>query len=241
MVSSLPLFEEIAGTARRNAPKYDLMRSLLFEATEHRWLLPLNERYPREARAGGKLPESARYLNRESRRACERASRNEATVAKVSDNTYRQTSQFKNDQEAIRRSIKARPDLLGSDGEWDPGKVDEWWFSVDMDDWTGDSVSEGLPPGWVSGQSGSWRISCRHPLSVALHGLKLARIKRNLGEGRKISQSDYIDVEHCGAGADSDVLVTDDVEFRPPAAPALVPLRDRALFRTSSKAWLTAR
>lgn len=211
VVSSLPLFEEIAGTAHRNAPKYDLMRSLLFEATEHRWLLPLNERYQREARAGGKLPESARYLNRKIRREYERASRNKATVAKVSDNTYRQTLQFKNDQEAIRQSLRTRPDLLGPDGEWDPGKVDEWWSSVDVDDWTADAVSDGLPPGWAVG-AGGFRADI--PSAWLFTAFKLARIKRNLGEGRKISASDYIDAEHCGAGPYFDVLVTDDAEFR---------------------------
>ena len=83
-----------------------------------------------------------------------------------------------------------------------------------MDDWTGDLVAAGLPPGWVSGQSGAGGFRADIPSAWLFTAFKLARIKRNLGEGRKISASDYIDAEHCGAGAYFDVLVTDDVEFR---------------------------
>jgi hypothetical protein len=189
------------------------MRDLLFDVTGNRWLLPLNERYCREAGAGGALSQSDCYLDSATRRSVESLStRNEGTSS-IADQTYEQTNQFKQQEEGIRTKLLIElPERTGSSNV--RNVIEEWWSTVDVDEWLGDMVNESVKVQLFGNASEGAEPRTRIPSAWLFTAFKLARVKLNLGEGRSIKPSDCIDAEHCAAGAYYDVLITDDSAFR---------------------------
>ena len=52
------------------------------------------------------------------------------------------------------------------------------------------------------------------PSAWLFTAFKLARLVRNLGDGRAIKAGDYLDADHVGCGVYFEILVTDDNELR---------------------------
>lgn len=213
-VASLPLYEEVIGAARHSPEKFQAMSELLFRVVERRWLVPLSDRWRQEAAMGGLLPPMERYLPRQVRRGLQKLS--PPILAKIADNTYQQGKRFKAEQEEIREQMRrSLPEVLGNPALHINVVIDDWWREeMDIGSWVRDLVGETAVKGVI--ESSHPRAQLHELLPSAWHFMayKLARIKRNLGEGRKITTSDYIDAEHYAAGPYVDVLVSDDAEFQ---------------------------
>jgi hypothetical protein len=152
VVSSLPLLQEVMGTERKVPQKYQEMRRVLFEATSHRWLLPLNERHRAEAARGGVIPPPGHYLSNDTRRDIRKLAKRGEEIRVIADETYKQTQRFKQTQESIRtKTVAEVPDRTGrSDLRV---LVDEWWAVVDIDAWVVEVVEEGVRDGLIDARA----------------------------------------------------------------------------------------
>ncbi len=213
VVASLPLFQEIVRTERRAPRKYEVMSQLLFNVVGERWLIPLNQRYLQEAASGGVLPEARRYLERSTRRKLRSLST--STLREIGDEMHLQGKRFKTEQEEIRRHLRlALPEMVGTPSAKIGRVIDDWWRQeVNIEDWVRGLVGESVVT--MTGVNTPVHRPLSELLPSAWHfmSFKLARIKRNLGDGRTIATSDYIDAEHYAAGPYTDVIVSDDAEF----------------------------
>lgn len=209
VVGSLPLLQEVIGTYRRDPAKYSAMCDMLFDIVRHRWLKPIDQRYVAEARAGGILDDASRYLQRATRRRLEALAARQADIEWVGDRTREEFTRFKEEQERVKPVALEKLAEHGGDVR---RTVRDWYASVDVDDWVQDVVDEGVRRKLL----GSGLLSRRELLPSAwlFTAFKLARLARNLGEGRAIKASDYLDADHVGCSAYFDVLVTDDKELR---------------------------
>jgi hypothetical protein len=208
VVGSLPLLQEIIRTDLSNPAKYSAMRDLAFDTVQHRWLKPIDQRQIAEAVAGGVPDDSNRYLSRDARRRVEAIAVKQRTIKLVADRTHEEITQFKEEQDRLKPlALQALAEHLGDEVQ----TIRDWYASIDVDDWVRDVVHESVRPQL----SGSALPSRDLVPSVWLFtAFKLARLARNLGEGRAIKDGDYFDAEHVGCGAYFDVLITDDKEMR---------------------------
>lgn len=209
VVGSLPLLQEIIRTDLSNPAKYSAMRDLAFDTVQHRWLKPINQRQIAEAGASGVQDASNRYLSRDARRRVQAMAVKQRTIKLVTDRTREEITQFKEEQDRLKPlALQA----LAEHGGDKVRTVRDWYASIDVDDWVRDVVHESVRPQLAGSAAPSSRELV--PSVWLFTAFKLARLARNLGEGRAIKTGDYFDADHVGCGAYFDVLVTDDKEMR---------------------------
>lgn len=88
----------------------------------------------------------------------------------------------------------------------------EWIAGVDIDDWVRDITDSGRYGGQIPDDV---TVRPEHvPSASTFVAVRLARLARTMGEGRRIQESDLADAYHVACGPYFDVLVTDDTELR---------------------------
>ena len=209
VVGSLDLLQEVIEAAPRTGKKSRRMVDLFFKLVGHRLLLPLSQRHLQEAVAGGVLSEEDRYVSRELRRDVRRLAQSGRDVFELADELYREKVAFLEAEKAVQRQMR---DRLIEEGVTKQAELMRAWIAdVEIDDWVGDVTDAGRQRGQVPDH-----VSVRAeqvPSASAFVAIRLARLARTMGEGRKIQDSDLADAHHVACGPYIDVLVTDDREL----------------------------
>lgn len=222
VVGSLDLLQEMLEAIPRAGKKSRRMIDLFFKLVGDRLLLPLSERHPKEAVTGGALAEADRYLSRELRRDVRRLAQSGGDVAEFAEELYREKVAFLEAEKAVQAQMR---DRLIAEGATKQARLMRHWIAdVDIDDWVLDITDAGRQPGRVPDH-----VSVRPeqtPSASAFVAIRLARLARTMGEGRRIQDSDLADAHHVACGPYIDVLVTDDKELHS----ALELVRDRLSF-----------
>ena len=212
VVGSLPLLQEVISTGRRDPELLDRMRTTILKAVNGRWLVPLNIRHAAEIARGATLSPTERYLPRETRRRVEALARRRNDVLAIADGTHAEVASFKEEQEAIRRRLldaaTTRDGLTRGQLKRD---LEAWWETADVAGW----IRGALRPEVLASSPNPDDLSATTaPSAWHFTRFKLARIRLNLGDGRAIKASDYVDAEHYAIGSYIDVLATDDGPFK---------------------------
>jgi hypothetical protein len=215
VVGSLPLLQELMGTATNNPAKYEQLRQLAFEVVQHRWLCPLNQRYVAELLQGGRLPENGCYLGRPERRKLQTIGRKSSQVRAVADETHEEFNRFKTQQDSLHQEVLSK---LG-DGEKPSQKdvrksMEQWWQRGYLEEWVSGALEGSKKKGYLPADRTYPASQAAAPSLWAFMAYKLARIKLNLGEQRAIKASDYFDADHYGCSPYVDGMITDDKPFR---------------------------
>lgn len=209
VVGSLDLLQEVIEAIPRAGKKARRMVDLYFKLIGGRLLLPLSERHLKEALTGGGLSEEDRYLSRELRRDVRRLAQSGHDVFELAEELHREKSAFLEAERAVQERMR---DRLIKEGATRTARLMRNWIAhVDMDDWVRDITNAGQERGLVPGHVA---VRAEHvPSASAFVAIRLARLARTMGEGRKIQDSDLADAHHVACGPYIDVLVTDDKEL----------------------------
>lgn len=228
MVGSLDLLQELIEALPRSGRNARRMMDLFFKLVGNRLLLPLSERHPKEAVTGGLLSEEDRYLSRDVRRDVRHLVQSGQDVFEVAEELFREKVTFLNAEKSVQQQMRDRLVEMGATKQ---GRLmRDWIAAVDIDDWVRDIVDAGVSGGRVPSHVTAGRQQV--PSASAFVAIRLARLARTIGEGRKIQDSDLADAHHVACGPYIDVLVTDDKELRS----TLELVRDRLSFEWLSSA-----
>lgn len=147
-------------------------------------------------------------MPRVTRRKVKALALKSADIEWVGDRTHEEITRFKEEQDRLKPLALNRVAEYGGDAR---RTVRDWYATVDVDDWVQALVNEG-----VRRKLSDSAMTAKELLPSVWHftAFKLARLARNLGEGRSIKAGDYLDADHVGCGSYFDVLVTDDKELR---------------------------
>lgn len=222
VVGSLDLLQEMIEATPRAGKKSRCMVDLFFKLIGDRLLLPLSERHPKEAVTGGTLSEEDRYLSRERRRDVRRLAQSGRDVFELAEELHREKVAFLEAERAVQERMRDR--LIEEGATKQAQLMRDWIAGVDIDDWVRDIADAGRQRGLVPEH-----LAVRPeqvPSASAFVAIRLARLARTMGEGRKIQDSDLADAHHVACGPYIDVLVTDDKELRS----TLELVRDRLSF-----------
>ncbi|HVM04724.1 MAG TPA: hypothetical protein VM242_06095 [Acidimicrobiales bacterium] len=210
VVGSLDLLQEVIEAFPQAGKKARRMVDLFFKLVGDRLLLPLSERHRQETSTGGVLSEEDRYLSRELRRDVRRLAQSGRDVFELANELHREKVAFLSAERAVQEKMR---DRLIEEGATKPARLmREWIADVDLDDWVRDIADAGRQRGRVPDH-----VSVgpeQTPSASAFVAIRLARLARTMGEGRKIQDSDLADAHHVACGPYIDVLVTDDKELR---------------------------
>jgi hypothetical protein len=131
-------------------------------------------------------------------------------VFELANELHREKVAFLSAERAVQEKMR---DRLIEEGATKPARLmREWIADVDLDDWVRDIADAGRQRGRVPDH-----VSVgpeQTPSASAFVAIRLARLARTMGEGRKIQDSDLADAHHVACGPYIDVLVTDDKELR---------------------------
>ena len=222
VMGSLDLLQEVIEAVQQAGKKARRMVDLFFKLVGYRVLLPLSERHPREASTGGVLSEEDRYLSRELCRDVRRLAQSGRDVFELADELYREKVAFLAAERAVQEKMRDR--LIEEGATKQAPLMREWIANVDLDDWVRDIAEAGRQRGRIPDH-----VSVdpqQTPSASAFVAIRLARLARTMGEGRRIQGSDLADAHHVACGPYIDLLVTDDKELRS----ALELVRDRLSF-----------
>ena len=213
LVGTLDLLQEIIGTARNHAPKYRSMVDAFFDLTGPRLLIPLSRRHTAEARAGGLLPETQRYFDREARRSFRRMARSRKDVLELGDEVYEESNTFKKQELIARQEVQDRLDQAGE--RLNLEVAIDWFNALDINEWLMSTVEAGVELGHYSDADvdadGGY---LRYPSALTFTAARLARIVYTVGGNRRVDASDLADAHHVASGPYVDVIVTDDERLR---------------------------
>jgi hypothetical protein len=225
IVGSLPLAQEISRTRHGNPAKFRAMRNLVLATVGHRWLRPLNERAVAESWSGP-LPERSRYLLPTDATQMHRVLNDPREVEIIARATRAEVDEFVRTSREIRGRVEAI--LLAAGSEDLPSEVSRWWESGRVDEWVADILVGGVGQGGATSPRFDGPMRKAVPSVWSFIAFKMARIKLNLGDARRIEAGDYFDAEHYGASPYFEVLVTDDRRFAETVAmiPQPVDVRD---------------
>lgn len=212
IVGSVDILQEIIESARTKPAKYGRMSDLFFEFVGGRVLVPLTDRHPREAVAGGLLPNGRCYLARDDRRRLERLAGNRRDVLGVADDLYLEKTSFA-DQETMLRD-QMQQDLNAAIEDFKFPKVQAWFDATDLDDWVASVVQAGVDRGRYGVEAAEPVSFLRYPSAYSFVAARLARIIFVNAERRRINASDLADAHHLAAGPYVDLIVSDDKGMR---------------------------
>jgi hypothetical protein len=208
VIGSIDLLQEIIAAAPNHETKYTSMVDVYIELVGHRLLQPLNRRHTAEVVAGGLLPETARYLDRDTRRELKRAAYKRRDVIEIAGMIRDDADKFRDDEVELR--TKAADALAEAGRPVAPKIMREWYATVDLDDWLQSVVEGGVDRGEYTHDAATGVGRARFPSAWTFIACRLARLVYTLGEGRKIKWSDLADLHHASTGPYIDILVTDD-------------------------------
>lgn len=218
VVCSLPILQEILAIYREKPEKFEVINSLLFEAVKNHWLIELKERYVSELQSGGLLKQTDRYLDRANRRKIAALASKKKDVANINDITHQEGIDFKTQQEDAR--AKVYTELGSADGKTlkDSRKAYEHWFKKDRDlrGWVLKVLEGGVTRGlYKASLIKDFEPTKENSPSVWQYvDFRQAKVRLELGERRKILESDAVDADTYGCSPYYDVLVTQDKKFR---------------------------
>jgi hypothetical protein len=236
VVASVPVLEELLPIYGGNPELYSQVAALIFETVGPHWLRPLNEFHIAEAHMGGLLRGRGPYL---SPGMCEKVRAFAllgADLEWVTAENARQADAFKAEQEALRAEVLER---FRADDELDNSMhavMTRWWEEVDRAEWVAGVMQGGVERGLLLPDLAANPSIDSAPTAWHFMSFKLARMKLNLGDNRRISKSDASDAQHYASAVYADVLVTDDSAFLETAG-----LLDDCPFRLESFADLVER
>ncbi len=225
VVGSLDLLQELIAAIPRAGKKSQRMMDLFFKLVGHRLLLPLSERHAKEAMGGGLLSEDDRYLSRDVRRDVRRLAQNGRDVFEFAEALFREKIAFLEGEKTVQQQMHDR--LIGAGATKQAWLMRDWIADVNIDDWVRDIADAGRRD--RVGDHVTVRPD-QVPSASAFVAIRLARLARTMGEGRKIQDSDLADAHHVACGPYIDVFVTDDKELRN----TLELVRDRLSFESMS-------
>jgi hypothetical protein len=226
VVGSLDLLQELIEALPRAPQKSRQMTDLFFKLVGNRLLLPLSERHPKEALAGGLLSEEDRYLSRDVRRGVRRLAQSGRDAFEVAEELFREKATFLEAEKAVQQHMRERLIEMGATNQ--TRLMRDWISGVDIDDWVRDIAETGRRRGRVPNH---FTVHTDDVPSVSTFvAYRLGRLARTMGEGRRIEDSDLADAHHVACGPYIDLLVTDDKELRN----TLDLVRDRLSFEWTS-------
>jgi hypothetical protein len=205
VVGSLDLLQELIEALPQAGKKSRRMMDLFFQLVGDRVLLPLSERHRAEAVAGGMLSEKERYLSPDIRRKVRRLAQSGRDAIEVAEKLFREKLAFLDAEKAVQQQIRDRLIVEGATKQAQLMRA--WIADVDIDDWLREITEAG-------GDLGSKTVRPDEvPSASAFVAIRLARLARTIGEGRKLQGSDLADAHHVACGPYIDLLVTDDKEL----------------------------
>ena len=210
VIGSLDLLQELIEALPVAPKKSRRMMDLFFKLVGDRLLLPLSERHPLEAAAGGLLSEADRYLSPEVRREVRRLVQSGRDVSEVAEGLFREKAAFLKTEQTVQGRMRDRLIEVGATKQ--ARLMRDWITEVDIDDWVRDIAEGGHRRGLVPAHDTARPDQL--PSTSAFVAFRLGRLARTMGEGRRLQDSDLADAHHVACGPYIDVLVTDDNELR---------------------------
>lgn len=226
VVGSLDLLQELIEAIPRAEKKSRRMMDLFFKLAGDRLLLPLSERHSKEALAGGLLSEQGRYLSRDVRRDVRRLAQSGRDVFGVAEELFREKVAFLEAEKTVQLHMYDR--LIEAGATKRTQLMRDWIADVNIGDWVRELADAGRRRPRDADHATVRPDEV--PSAWAFVAIRLARLARTMGEGRKIQDSDLADAHHVACGPYIDVLVTDDKELHN----TLELVRDRLTFEWMS-------
>ncbi len=218
VICSLPVLQEILATYRVNPTKFKAINDLLFQAVQNHWLIELKERYVRELYNRGLLESTGRYLGRDKRKKIKILANNKKDITDINEITHQEGVDFKAQQEDARTTVY---NALGSvDGKTlkNSARAYQQWFERDRDlrGWVYKALEGGVARGFYKASLLKEFTPTKYnsPSIWRYVDYRQAKVKLNLGERRRISESDAVDADIYGCSPYYDILVTQDNDFR---------------------------
>jgi hypothetical protein len=209
VVSNLELLEEMFPTVNRRPGRYEQMRRIHNKLVGYRVIRPIDQRHIREVETGGQLSVADRYLDR----AVVKAVRQLLSRPAERDFLIDEVSARK--QRRLQRDVEAREltrDTFLTSG-FDPHRdIAPRVEAATVRGWVADLLGDN-PGGQLRVVPTSEIEMLRVPSIWLLVAYTQARVRRTVGDGRKIKSSDTHDGLHCSTDAYFDLLVTSDTEF----------------------------
>jgi hypothetical protein len=209
LLMSFATLEELSGLGRQDLPRFTKTIKFLLDLAGPRLLLPMNERIKAEVVARGLLNGNTRFVSSSVRRRLRAQVMGHSFVKEVSDAVRRDVDAFGADMEAKRTAIRAR---LGP--EWSSHTA-RWWDSAlpQIDDWTNDYLKASAEALALPADPEQWPQPRQVPTAWSSHAYYMARIALNVGQNRRINDSDRYDHAHYASAIYADLMVTDDRAF----------------------------
>ena len=209
VVTSLSVFDELAGMARAKAVNYQRTQELLWQLAGSHVLRDNYDRIQFEVHQGPLIGVD-RFLPRDERRALRSEARRPSSAREVARKVPQLTGPFAKEFEKLRTQV------LADIGDNPAAKTRIWWEKAPkhFDDWTveyfrNNRLLLGLP---VS--EDDWPEPRHVPSAWHKTTFYLAWIKQTVGESRRIEPSDRYDIDHYVHASYVDLMVTNDRRFR---------------------------
>lgn len=211
-VVNIAVFDELVRLEAGNRRLYRQILGLIDELAQKRMMRSFSQLAAGEIAARGPLDGldgDAVYVTRDERRAILKAAGRRRFTAAVAKGVAERVSQFKSEEEARRIEVLA---LLGAPDIKEFRKL-EPEINTLVDSWVLDHLRLARRSALPQDEK-DWPRPSELPLIRGFLHYKIARIWLNVGEGRKINESDYYDAEHFACATYADFLVTEDKSFR---------------------------
>ena len=216
VVTSLSVFDELAGTALGDTVNYRRMQALLWELADSHVLRDNYDRIQLEVRQGP-LSGADRFLPRAERRRLRSETRSPLSAREVARKVRQLTEPFEKEFEKLRTQV------LADIGDDPAKKIRAFWENAPehFDDWTLEYFRNNRQLLGLPVSEDDWPEPRKVPSAWHKTAFYLAWLKQTVGEGRRIQPSDRYDIDHYVHASYVDLLVTNDNRFR--ATCAIIP------------------